>query len=150
MNPTETAQLQSLIKRLYADGMTIEEAEHAMATRLYQNTARVHFNLHTEKVGRFGRRLIYGGHIISLARALSFGIMNIYAVKVAGVFMISTSTIAIYTGIATRWIAYLGYVAALLLIFGGSISDWVFIVFPLWVLLVSICILLDKEKEPLA
>jgi len=42
------------------------------ATRLYQNTAKVHFNQHTEGQGRFGRRLIYGGHIISLARSLSF------------------------------------------------------------------------------
>jgi 2-methylfumaryl-CoA hydratase len=57
--------------------MTIEEAEHALATRLYQNTARVHFNQHTEAKGRFAKRLIYGGHIISLARALSFnGLAN--------------------------------------------------------------------------
>ncbi|PJK31655.1 MaoC family dehydratase [Minwuia thermotolerans] len=56
----------------HADGVTIEEAEHMMATRLYQNTARVHFNQHTEGQGRFGRRLIYGGHIISLARSLSY------------------------------------------------------------------------------
>ncbi|MEP0406075.1 MAG: MaoC family dehydratase, partial [Roseibium sp.] len=52
--------------------MTVEEAEHQMATRLYQNTAKVHFNQHTEGQGRFGKRLIYGGHVISLARALSF------------------------------------------------------------------------------
>jgi 2-methylfumaryl-CoA hydratase len=56
----------------HVDGTTIEEAEHAMATRLYQNTAKVHFNRHSESKGRFGRRLIYGGHVISLARALSF------------------------------------------------------------------------------
>ncbi|MBC7953824.1 MAG: MaoC family dehydratase [Rhodospirillaceae bacterium] len=56
----------------HVDGMTIEEAEHMMATRLWQNTAKVHFNQHTEGQGRFGRRLIYGGHIISMARALSF------------------------------------------------------------------------------
>jgi len=60
-------------------GTTLEEAEHMMATRLYQNTARVHFNQHTEKDGRFGRRLIYGGHIISVARALSFnGLANAF------------------------------------------------------------------------
>jgi 2-methylfumaryl-CoA hydratase len=56
----------------HVDGMTIEEAEHMLATRLYQNTARVHFNQYEQKDGRFGRRLIYGGHIISLARALAF------------------------------------------------------------------------------
>jgi len=56
----------------HVDGMTIEEAEHMTATRLYQNTARVHFNQHLADNNRFSRRLIYGGHIISLARALSF------------------------------------------------------------------------------
>ena len=63
----------------HIDGITIEEAEHQIATRLYQNTARVHFNQHTESAGRFGRRLIYGGVVISLARALSFnGLANAY------------------------------------------------------------------------
>ena len=56
----------------HVDGMTIEEAEHMMATRLYQNTAKVHFNQHVEGQGRNGRRIVYGGHVISLARALSF------------------------------------------------------------------------------
>ncbi|MEL7543031.1 MAG: MaoC family dehydratase [Pseudomonadota bacterium] len=63
----------------HVDGTTIEEAEHQLATRLYQNTAKVHFNQHTEGEGRFGRRLIYGGHIISIARALSFnGLANAF------------------------------------------------------------------------
>jgi len=61
----------------HVDGVTIEEAEHMLATRLYQNTARVHFNQHVEREGRFGRRIVYGGHIISLARALTFnGLAN--------------------------------------------------------------------------
>ena len=61
----------------HVDAMTIEEAEHMLATRLYQNTAKVHFNQHVQAQGRFGRRLIYGGHIISLARALSYnGLAN--------------------------------------------------------------------------
>ncbi len=68
----------------HADGVTVEEAEHQIATRLYQNTARVHFNLFTEGKSRFGRRLIYGGHVISLARALSFnGLGN--AFHIAGI-----------------------------------------------------------------
>jgi 2-methylfumaryl-CoA hydratase len=68
----------------HVDGVTIEEAEHMMATRLYQNTAKVHFNQFTEGQGRFGRRLIYGGHVISLARSLSFnGLAN--AQLVAGI-----------------------------------------------------------------
>ena len=63
----------------HVDGVTVEEAEHMIATRLYQNTAKVHFNQHSEGQGRFGRRLIYGGHVISLARALSFnGLANAF------------------------------------------------------------------------
>ena len=58
-------------------GITVEDAEHMIATRLYQNTARIHFDHFTESKGRFGKRLIYGGHAISLARALSFnGLAN--------------------------------------------------------------------------
>lgn len=68
----------------HIDGVTVEEAEHMIATRLYQNTARIHFNQFVEGQGRFGRRLIYGGHVISLARALSFnGLAN--AFHVAGI-----------------------------------------------------------------
>ena len=68
----------------HVDGMTIEEAEHMLATRLYRNTARVHFNLHAEKDGRFGRRIVYGGHVVSLARALTFnGLAN--ALRIAAI-----------------------------------------------------------------
>ena len=56
----------------HVDGMTIEEAEHQLATRLYQNTARPHFDAVLQRSSRFARRLVYGGHIISLARALSY------------------------------------------------------------------------------
>jgi 2-methylfumaryl-CoA hydratase len=65
----------------HVDGVTVEETDHMLATRLYQNTAKVHFNQFSEGQGRFGRRLIYGGHIISLARALSFnGLANAFHV----------------------------------------------------------------------
>ena len=63
----------------HADAMTLEEAEHQIATRLYQNTAKVHFNLHEQAQGQFKRRLVYGGVVISLARALSFnGLANAF------------------------------------------------------------------------
>jgi 2-methylfumaryl-CoA hydratase len=63
----------------HRDGVTVEEAEHQMATRLYQNTARVHFNQFAQSKDRFGRRLIYGGVVISLARAISFnGLANAF------------------------------------------------------------------------
>ena len=63
----------------HVDGVTVEEAEHQIATRLFQNNAKVHFNQFSEGQGRFGRRLVYGGHVISLARALSFnGLANAF------------------------------------------------------------------------
>ena len=63
----------------HVDGQTIEEAEHQLATRLFQNTARVHFNQHIEAQGRFKRRIVYGGHVISIARSLSFnGLANAF------------------------------------------------------------------------
>lgn len=59
----------------HVDGVTVEEAEHMTGTRLWQNTAKVHFNVQAREDGR---RLIYGGHVISLARALSFnGLANL-------------------------------------------------------------------------
>ena len=65
----------------HVDGVTVEEGEHQIATRLYQNPARIHFNQHAAAQERFGRRLIYGGHVISLARALSFnGLANAFHV----------------------------------------------------------------------
>ena len=62
-------------------GMTIEEADHMTATRLYQNTARIHFDAFHARGNAFGKRLVYGGHVISLCRALSHdGLENAFAV----------------------------------------------------------------------
>jgi 2-methylfumaryl-CoA hydratase len=61
----------------HVDGMTVEEAEHQIATRLYQNTAKVHFDNVAQSASRHGKRLIYGGVVISIARALAFnGLAN--------------------------------------------------------------------------
>jgi 2-methylfumaryl-CoA hydratase len=61
----------------HVSGITLEDSDHMFSTRLYQNTARVHFDAYAGKNTRFGRRLAYGGHVISLARALSFnGLAN--------------------------------------------------------------------------
>jgi len=66
----------------HIDGMTVEEAEHQLATRLYQNNSKVHFNQYYESQGRFGKRIIYGGHVISMARALSFnGLENVFHIS---------------------------------------------------------------------
>jgi 2-methylfumaryl-CoA hydratase len=55
----------------HPDAMTIEEADHVQATRLYHNTAQVHFDARGMADSRFGRRVVYGGHVISVAMALS-------------------------------------------------------------------------------
>jgi len=57
---------------VHPQGFTIEDAEHQSATRLYQNNARVHFNEMLQKKSRLGRRIIYGGHIISLAHSIAY------------------------------------------------------------------------------
>ncbi|WP_068432213.1 MaoC family dehydratase [Piscicoccus intestinalis] len=82
----------------HVDGMTIEESDHMLATRLYQNTAKVHFNQFAQNDSRIGRRLIYGGHIISLARALSFnGLANAHAIAAINAGSHSNPTFAGHT-----------------------------------------------------
>ena len=78
------------------------------------------------------------------ARAASYIIMNVYAIKMAAVFMISTSTVVIRTGIAPRWIAFLGFLLALILLIGSFFISWSFAVLPVWVFLISVYILIDN------
>ena len=56
----------------HIDGVTVEETDQATVTRLYQNNAPVHLNRHMMEASRFGRRIVMAGHVISIARALSF------------------------------------------------------------------------------
>ena len=78
------------------------------------------------------------------ARATSYIIANVYAIKMAAVFMISTSTVVIRTGIAPRWIAFLGFLLALFLLMGSFFISWSFAVLPFWVFLISVYILIDN------
>lgn len=84
------------------------------------------------------------------ARAAAYSMMNVYTIKMAGVFMVTTSTIAIYTGFAPRWIAILGYLLALLLLCGSYYLSWSFVVFPFWVLVMSIYIFFDNTGAKFA
>jgi hypothetical protein len=81
------------------------------------------------------------------ARATAYIIANVYAIKMAAVFMFSTSTVVIYTAIAPRWIAYIGYLLALVLLIGSYYIGWSFAVLPVWVLLISIYILMDNLRR---
>jgi hypothetical protein len=84
--------------------------------------------------------------IYTFGRTVAYQIMNVYAVKMAGVFMITTCTLEIRTGILPRWMAFLGYGLALLLLLSSGYLSWAPLVFPLWVLLISIHILLANLK----
>jgi MFS family permease len=82
------------------------------------------------------------------ARAAVYNIVNIYMTKMTGVFMITTSTMAVYTGFAPRWLAILGYALALLVLFGSYQIAWSFVVFPVWVFITSTYILIDNIRRP--
>jgi hypothetical protein len=86
--------------------------------------------------------------MFGFGRAFTYNIMHIYAFKMAAVFMMSTSTLAIQTGMTVRWIALLGYASALALFIGSSFSNDSFFVFPLWVMLISGDILLKNLRTP--
>jgi 2-methylfumaryl-CoA hydratase len=60
----------------HPDAMTIEEADHVQATRLYHNTAQVHFDAHGMADSKFGKRIVYGGHVISVAMGLAQNGLN--------------------------------------------------------------------------
>jgi hypothetical protein len=77
----------------------------------------------------------------TLGRTITYETMNVYTMKMAGVFMISTSTLSLRTGIVPRWMAFLGLGLALLLLLSLGFFYWAPLVFPLWVLLISVHIL---------
>ena len=81
------------------------------------------------------------------ARAFAYDVANVYALKMAGVFMFSTSTIALSTRFTPRWMAILGYVLAVILLFGGASMRWSIMLLPGWVLLVSGQILIDNFRR---
>jgi hypothetical protein len=83
------------------------------------------------------------------ARKFAYDIMHIYAFKMAAVFMITTSTLSIYTRVTARWIAVFGYASAAVILIGSGFVDWLLFVFPCWVLVVSIYILSENlRKQP--
>ncbi len=81
------------------------------------------------------------------ARAVAYVVLNVYAIKMGAVFMFSTSTVVIYTGITPRWIAYVGYLLAFAVLIGSYYVAWSFAVLPVWVLLVSAYILTDNLRR---
>ena len=79
----------------------------------------------------------------ALGRAEIFQTMNVYGIKMAGVFMFSTSTILRRTSIVPRWIAFLGYGLGAVFLLATGFIRWIPLVFPLWVLLISVAFLFE-------
>ena len=82
-----------------------------------------------------------------LGRAEVYRISTVFGTKMAGVFMMSTSTIFVRTAVAPRWLAITGYVFAVMLLVSVGRFYWVAAIFPLWVLLISACILVQNRQS---
>ncbi len=93
------------------------------------------------------QQAVFDGATFAFGRAFIFDIMHIYAFKMAAVFMMIASTLALRTRITARWIALLGYASAAFLLIGSNYFDWTLFVFPAWVLLVSSFILIDNFRS---
>src|SRR6478672_2822580 len=90
---------------------------------------------------------LIGSATFHFARAAAYIMVNVYMIKMASVFMITTSTVAIYTGIAPRWLAILGLILAVCLLFGSFYLSWSFLVFPVWVFLISVCLFVGQVTD---
>lgn len=82
-----------------------------------------------------------------LGRGEVYRISTVFGTKVAGVFMMSTSTIFTQTRVAPRWLGISGYVLAIILLLSVGRLYWVAATFPFWVLLISVCILLQNRES---
>jgi hypothetical protein len=82
--------------------------------------------------------------LYEFGRSSTQTLISVYAMRMAGVFTLSVSTLALRTGALPRWIPVTGYVVALLLMVAAGEHKWVQLVFPLWVLLVSVAILVTR------
>jgi hypothetical protein len=87
-----------------------------------------------------------GPDVWSFGRAATYAALNVYTVKMAGVFMISTATISWRTGVLPRWLAVLGVVLAVGLLFVGGSAELASLLFPAWVLLVSLDLLVVTRR----
>jgi hypothetical protein len=83
----------------------------------------------------------------AFGRAVTYAVLNIFAMKMAGVFMISTCTIVLRTETLPRWLGILGYVFAALLLLSITYVEWIAMLFPLWVLLLSVQILVENYRR---
>ena len=84
---------------------------------------------------------------LALARNVTSSLLNVYSMRMAAVFTLSTVTIARRTQIVSRWLTVAGLAAAAVLIIGIGISPWVELVFPAWIMALSVDILTAGRRE---
>lgn len=93
-------------------------------------------------------RELPGSATFLLARSLAYHLTSVYALKMAAVFLMTASTIVLRTGITARATAIIGYIAAAIILIGSQFMDWTFIIFPIWVFIVSVDMLLRDFLSP--
>jgi hypothetical protein len=91
-------------------------------------------------------KLMIESSAYAFGRAISAQVMNVFALKMAGVFMVSTATLARRTQVLPGWITLPGYALAALLLLSSRFADWLPLVFPLWVLILSTYILIENLR----
>jgi hypothetical protein len=85
--------------------------------------------------------------VFAYGRDVSQGLFSVYAMRMAAVFTISVSTVGLRTSGLPRWVSYLGYLIALVLLVAAANQQWTQLVFPSWVLLVSVVILVVRPAN---
>ena len=102
--------------------------------------------------------LLYGNSLSNLAqdefypfgRALMYTIANVYAVKMASVFLISTTTLSFRIGIFPKWLIYLSYTLGVIMLLNIFFAEWLILIFPVWVFVISTIVLVEnfqRKKE---
>jgi hypothetical protein len=94
-----------------------------------------------------GHGSLLNSDVYYLARQLIGAFLNVFAIKMAGVFIVSTSTIVLRTAILPRWVAFSGYACALVLLVVITNWPWIALLFPLWILVLSTSILLSEFRQ---
>jgi hypothetical protein len=110
------------------------------------------FSAFAYAAGMFAALRAEGGHVTNpdayvVGRAVMSQMFNMYALKMASVFMISISTLWLRTGVVPRWLSYISYAVALLMLFSLSLSVWMVLWFPAWVLAVSTYFLIMSYRQ---
>jgi hypothetical protein len=85
--------------------------------------------------------------VFAYGRETARGLFSVYAMRMAAVFTISVSTVGIRTAGLPRWVSYLGYLVALVLLVAAAEQRWTQLVFPSWVLLVSVVLLVARPGD---